>query len=92
MRGMLAIVLVVISFAGMGCAGPNHGLQANDTGGIIPWTPETDLTYREIAGEYCARRNRIAHITSVHREYGDYIGFVCIYDRQYDPRKAWLSQ
>jgi hypothetical protein len=64
------------------------GIQANDTGGIIPWNPETAHTYRYIAAAECARWDKVAYITSVHRVYGDYVGFVCHFPRRYDPRKA----
>ncbi len=91
MRWMLAVAVVLNSFAASaGFAGPEPGLTGNDTGGIIQWTPDVDLTYREIAAAHCARWNRLAGITSVHRTYGDYIGFQCIYDRRFDPRKAGL--
>jgi hypothetical protein len=66
------------------------GVTGNDTGGIIAWTPDVDLIYRDIAAAHCARWNRLAGITSVHRTYGDYIGFQCIYDRRFDARKAGL--
>ena len=90
MRWMLSVILVVSPFVAHAITvGP--GLTGNDTGGIIQWTPETDLIYRDIATAHCARWHRIASITSVHRAYGDYIGFVCRYDRRYDPRKAWTS-
>lgn len=68
--------------------------HTNDTGGIIAWSPETALTYREIAAGECARWNKLAVITSVHRVYGDYISFVCIWPRGYDPEKeryGWIS-
>jgi hypothetical protein len=92
MRWMLAIAVVLTSFgAYAGAAGPGPGLTGNDTGGIIQWTPEVDQTYHDIAATHCARWNRFAGITSVHRTYGDYIGFRCVYDRRFDPRKAWLS-
>jgi hypothetical protein len=91
MRWMLAGAVVVTSFAAYaGAAGPGPGLTANDTGGIIQWTPETDLIYRDIAAAHCARWNRLAAISSVHRTYGDYIGFRCVVDRRYDPRNAGL--
>jgi hypothetical protein len=89
MRWMLAIALVLSSFGAL-AGGPGRGLTGNDTGGIIQWTPETDLIYRDIAAAHCARWNRIARITSAHRWYGEYIGFRCLVDRQYDQRKAWL--
>jgi hypothetical protein len=90
MRWMLAFAVVVISGAAHAGAGPGPGLTGNDTGGIIQWTPEIAPYYHDIAAEHCARWNRIARITSTHRWYGDYVGFRCIFDRRYDPRKAWL--
>jgi hypothetical protein len=59
------------------CAGPN-GIAANDTGGIIPWSPENQRAARTIASELCARYNKYARITSVHAQRGDYIGFTCV--------------
>ena len=77
-----------------GALGPAPGLIpgviGNDTGGIIEWTPQTDLIYKDIAAAHCAQWNRFAGITSIHRAYGDYIGFQCIYDRRFDPRKGRL--
>jgi hypothetical protein len=97
MRWIPAVALVLTSLAACagaafaGVAGPGPGLTGNDTGGIIEWTPQTDQIYRDIAAAHCARWNRFAGITSVHRAYGDYIGFQCIYDRRFDPRKASTS-
>jgi hypothetical protein len=57
------------------CAGPN-GIAANDTGGIIPWSPENQRISEPpttIASELSAR------ITSVHAHPGDYIGFTCVW-------------
>ena len=94
MRWISAVALVLTSFAAgagaafAGVAGPGPGLTGNDTGGIIQWTPETDQIYKDIAAAHCARWNRFAGITSVHRAYGEYIGFRCIYDRRFDPRKT----
>jgi len=87
MRWMLAISLVLGSLA----AHADASLTGNDTGGIIQWLPEADLVYRDIAEAHCARWNRTARITSVHRTYGDYVGFRCIADRRYDPRGSSLS-
>src|SRR5262245_14573627 len=53
------------------------GLIANDTGGIIPWSPLSERYRLSIAADHCARYFKVAVITSVHRQYGDYIGFVC---------------
>jgi hypothetical protein len=61
-------------------AGPGPAVTGNDTGGIFPYSPNVEPIYRQIAGDYCARWGRFAKVTSVHRVYGDYIGFVC-FDR-----------
>src|SRR3989442_6375743 len=53
------------------------GVVGNDIGGIIPWSPYTQRFARAIASTHCARYFKYARITSVHRQYGDYIGFVC---------------
>ncbi len=78
------------SAAHAGDAGPGPGVTGNDTGGIIQWMPAVDGSIREIAAAHCARWNRYAGITSIHRVYGGYVGFVCVYDRRFDPRKAGL--
>jgi hypothetical protein len=94
MRWIIGVAAVLMSLAALagaalaGVLGPGPGLTGNDTGGIIQWTPETDQIYREIAAAHCARWNRFAGITSVHRAYGDYIAFQCIYDRRFDARKT----
>jgi hypothetical protein len=61
-------------------AGPGPAVTGNDTGGIFPYSPDVEPIYHQIAGDYCARWGRFAKVTSVHRVYGDYVGFVC-YDR-----------
>ena len=93
MRWIPAVALVLTSFACAdaafaGVLGPGPGLTGNDTGGIIEWTPQTNQIYKDIATAHCARWNRFAGITSVRRAYGEYIGFRCISDRRFDPRKA----
>lgn len=83
----LLIALGVAVVAGSGAlasgawfAGPGRGVTGNDTGGIIPYSPEIEASYEDIAATHCARWYRMAKVTSVHRKYGDYIAFVC-YDR-----------
>jgi hypothetical protein len=98
MRRMLAVAAVVslssfavcLSTAHAGFIDTGPGLTGNDTGGIIQATPDTVHTYKEIAVAHCGRWNRYAGITSVHRVYGDYIGFRCVYDHRFDPRKMGL--
>jgi hypothetical protein len=65
---------------GSNFAGPGPGITGNDTGGIFPYSPDVEGSYRQIADGHCARWGRLAQVTSVHRKYGDYVSFVC-YDR-----------
>ena len=53
--------------------------RGNDTGGIIPWSCENEAHAQQIAGAFCARYDKFHRITSVHRSYGDYIGFNCLW-------------
>ncbi len=79
-----ALLLTLGSFALMGCVGV-HGPAGNDVGGIIPWSPENELHALEIAQPTCARYNKYAVISSVHRQYGDYIAYRC----RWDPPRRW---
>ena len=79
---LAALLLAALSSsntsATAGFLGPWPGLTGNDTGGIISYAPGIEYFYRQMAADHCARWGRLSHITSVHRRYGDYIGFVCI--------------
>ena len=78
---LLGVGFVTPGFVGL------DGLVGNDTGGIIPWSPDIRHDYRAIAADHCARYNKDARITSVHARYGDYVGFKCFFPRGYDPVK-----
>jgi hypothetical protein len=67
-----------VSAAAAAISGPWPSISGNDTGGIIPYAPNLEGLYPQIAGDYCASWGRLSHVTSVHRRYGDYISFVCI--------------
>jgi hypothetical protein len=60
-------------------------LRGNDTGGIIPYSPAPRGAFLDVAAIHCARYNKLARITSIHRRYGDFVGFVCAFPRWYDP-------
>ena len=94
-RSVIAAALTLPLLAATAQAGwwgfPGH---SNDTGGIIAWSPAIAHTYRDIAAAECARWHKLAVITSVHRVYGDYVGFACVWPRDYDPRKTgwhWIG-
>lgn len=75
MRVLLAIVAVVM----MAMAAQAQVYHGNDTGGIIPWSCENEAAAHRIAAVFCARWEKFHRITSVHRRYGDYIGFNCLW-------------
>jgi hypothetical protein len=60
-----------------------YGPKGNDVGGIIPWSPEAERDALNIAQANCSQFNKYAMITSVHRVYGDYIAYSCLW---YPPR------
>ena len=65
------------------------GINGNDTGGIIPWSPALRAYgYRTAAQEHCGGYHKVARITSVVAGYGNYVGFACEFPRGYDPVKA----
>lgn len=68
------------------CAGCGvYGVTSNDTGGIIPWTPENQANAHEIASERCAIYRKYARITSVDARPGEYIGFRCVWSPRARP-------
>jgi hypothetical protein len=60
-------------------------LRGNDTGGIIPYVPAPRVAFLDVAAIHCARYNKLARIKSIHRRYGDFVGFMCAFPRNYDP-------
>jgi hypothetical protein len=54
-----------------------YGPKGNDTGGIIPWSPEAERVALEIAQQNCGRFGKFAVIRSVRRVYGAYIAYDC---------------
>ena len=86
MIGLLALPLLA-SAAQAGLWGFRGG-HYNDTGGIIPWAPDIADSYMEIAANECAHWDKLAIITSVRPHEGDYINFICVWPRDYDPRRT----
>ncbi|MET0722621.1 MAG: hypothetical protein ABWY64_17565 [Tardiphaga sp.] len=59
------------------------GPKGNDTGGIIPWSPEAEQNALAYADHQCYASSggrKSARITSVRRVYGDYIVYQCVFD------------
>jgi hypothetical protein len=57
-----------------------YGAKGNDTGGIIPWSPENEQVAFDIAQSNCGYWNKYAVATSIHRVPGDYIAYACRWD------------
>jgi hypothetical protein len=85
---VIAFAVAMLSLVAGTARGGNFAVWGNDTGGIIPWSPAVDDVYREVTVEHCASYDKIAHITSVGRDYGEFIGFECLFDPKYDPIKG----
>jgi hypothetical protein len=85
MSRKLLVALGIVLASGTGVlaiggtfTGPGPWITGNDTGGIFPYSPAIETTYKQMAEDWCARWHRLSHVTSVHRVYGDYVSFVCI--------------
>lgn len=61
--------------------------RGNDTGGIIPWSCENEAAAHAIAAAHCGYYGKYQRISSVHRQYGDYIAFNCLWN----PRQAQFA-
>ncbi|HWL30677.1 MAG TPA: hypothetical protein VNQ50_00955 [Xanthobacteraceae bacterium] len=57
-----------------------YGAKGNDTGGIIPWSPENEQVAFDIAQSNCGSWNKYAVATSIHRVPGDYIAYACVWN------------
>jgi len=77
-RPAVPFLILGIGLLAAGCAGV-YGVKSNDTGGIIPWTPENQAMARSIAADRCASYDKYARITSVNARPGDYISFACVW-------------
>ena len=57
-----------------------YGPKGNDTGGIIPWSPDNERMALDIAQSDCGWYNKYAVIRVIHRVPGDYISYDCQFD------------
>ena len=64
--GALAALLAIGSTGAVlaSFTGPGPWITGNDTGGIIPYSPDLEGVYQQMAQDYCARWRRLSHITS----------------------------
>jgi hypothetical protein len=85
MRSTIFVAIAALVLLTVPAHAGRVGLVGNDTGGIIPWAPGVEPIMHAIAAEHCARYRKVPKITSVHRQYGDFIGFRCLFAPGYDP-------
>lgn len=79
MRLALLLGAVGVTVVLAGASAQAQVYEGNDTGGIISWSCENEAMAPQITAAYCARWNKYPRITSVHRQYGDYIAFNCLW-------------
>jgi hypothetical protein len=80
MRVTLALSVMSVAFAlSISVAHAQAVSRGNDTGGIISWSCENEVAAPVIAAAHCAGWGKYPRITSVRRQYGDYIAFNCLW-------------
>ncbi len=89
--GVLSVAVVSQAAAWNDLTNSVFGYKGNDTGGIIPWSPENEKRAFEIATDNCRWNNKYPVATSIHRVPGDFIAYKCQWDpprpraRRYSP-------
>jgi len=83
-RPRQAIFLSMLAVTLASCSGV-RGPVGNDTGGIIPWSPEAERNALDIAQANCGRYGQYAEIAAVVRGSGNYISYRC---QWYPPRSG----
>lgn len=82
-RLFLVSTVLTLGLSASACVGPNAGVTGNDTGGIVPWSPDNDRYAREIADQHCAGYNKYGRVTSKVRQPGHYIAWSCTWKPPY---------
>jgi hypothetical protein len=88
-RVMLRTTLVAVVGLTLTSCGV-YGVKGNDTGGIIPWSPEAEAAAQLTADANCGAFRKYGRVTSMIRRYGDYIVYECRFPRE-DPVGAVVS-
>lgn len=81
MRAAAVLATIGMTVGMVGAANAQASwLKGNDTGGIIAWSCESELAAHDLAAAHCAWYGKHHRITGVHRQYGDYISFNCLWN------------
>jgi hypothetical protein len=85
--------LLALAFllAGLTTAQAQFYIVGNDIGGMISWSPESERVAFAMSDAHCAGYGKLAHVTSVYRQYGHYIGFECVFPRGYVIRERQFA-
>ena len=79
----LPLAALALTLSSVGASAWIWGPKGNDTGGIIPWSPEAERVALAFANDQCRASSwgrKRARITNVRRVYGDYIVYECLFD------------
>jgi hypothetical protein len=57
------------------------GLSGNDSGGMLPYSPENRVIARDAAYQHCAAYGKVPYHLVVYPKYGQYISFSCRFPR-----------
>jgi hypothetical protein len=90
--GVLSVAMASGAFAWNDLTNSVFGHKSNDTGGIIPWTPENERNAFAIAEANCRWNNKYPVATSIHRVPGDYIAYKCVWDPPARPRVRRITE
>jgi hypothetical protein len=88
---MSKILASVFLLAALTSAQAQLYIVGNDIGGMISWTPESERVAFAASDAHCAAWGKEAHITSIYRQYGHYIGFACTFPRGYVIRERDIA-
>lgn len=77
-RALLSVMALLL--LGASARAQIYIYHANDTGGIIPWSPDNERMAYQLAQENCGFYNKYAVPTSIHRVPGDFIAYRCVWD------------
>jgi hypothetical protein len=91
MRRLLLALVIITAPLAAAQAGVGR-FEANDLGGIIAWSPQSQRHARAIAHGHCAQYGKLGHVTSVTARYGGYIAFACRFPRAYVVRHHQRSR
>ena len=90
--GVLSVAVVSQASAWNDLTNSVFGYKGNDTGGIIPWSPENEKRAFAIAERNCRWNGKFPVATSIHRVPGDYIAYKCQWEQPRRPTRRYVKE